>query len=176
MNLINSSAYRFVLNVAIGYFTFQLADNLFLKWELSRPYWTYLYHIVLQAVIKPAYFILKFSGFETFIHYDILWITGSKGVRIDNVCTGLDLIVNFVLLIGAYPGDLKKKLIVIPIGVVLIVFLNITRVIALLHAQLNHSSWIKYDFHYLYNIAVYVVIFIMWMVYVRINHKHKSTN
>lgn len=163
--------YRFVILVALGYFGFQLADVLFQHIEFTRPAWLYLYHITLQAVIFPSLWILKSLGFDAYKTYDILWIVGTKGVRIDNVCLGLDLIANLIILISAYPGKPKLKWIVIPVGVLFILLLNILRATGIVISQYYHSNWFNFDYHYTYNILVYLIIFGAWVFYVNLSEK-----
>ena len=163
--------YRFVILVALGYFGFQFADVFFQYLDFTRPAWLYLYHITLQVVIFPSLWILKTFGFDAYKSYDILWIVGTKGVRIDNVCLGLDLIVNLIVLIVAYPGNLRLKFLIIPIGILLILLLNIVRATGIVISQYYHASWFKFDYHYTYNILVYLISFGAWMVYVNLSDK-----
>ncbi len=115
--------------------------------------------------------MFKQLGYEVYKTYDILWIADTKGVRVDRVCIGVDLIANLIILISAYPGKLKSKLLIIPLGILLMVALNSLRIWAILYGQVNHSNYAKYDFHYSYNLVVYIVIFLMWVLYVNLNPK-----
>ena len=88
-----------------------------------------------------------------------------------NVCLGVDLIVNLIVLIIAYPGNLRLKFYIIPIGIVLILLLNILRATGIVISQYYQSSWFNFDYHYTYNILAYLIIFGSWMVYVNLSDK-----
>jgi len=168
--------YKFVILVALGYFGFQFLDILLQYFSFTRPAWIYVYHITLQAVIFPALWVLKSLGFEAYKSYDVLWIVGTKGVRIDNVCLGVDLIANLIVLIAAYPGRLKLKFLIIPFGIVFILLLNIFRASGIVLSQYYHSSLANFDYHYTFNILVYLIIFGAWMLYVNLNEKKSLLN
>jgi len=161
-----------VITVALGYFAFQFIDVLFFKWSLTKDVWAFVYHIVLQCVIHPAYWLLKGLGYDVYKTYDIVWVTGTRGVFIDRVCIGLDLIASFIILILAYPAKAKFKAIFTFLGVVLIIGLNSLRVFTLVYNQILTKGYSpSIDPHYTFNILVYLIIFLVWALYVNVNEK-----
>ena len=77
-----------------------------------------------------------------------------------------------MLLIIIYPGIWKRKLWFIPLGMIIIHFTNILRIVLLSVVSINKPEW----WHLAHDTALrglfYVVILILWIIWVeRINRK-----
>jgi exosortase/archaeosortase family protein len=121
--------------------------------------------------------IMEFS--TTFYSYNLflLHIDGGGIVFIGVPCLGLGLILTYIALIVAFPGKLKSKLIFIPVGIVLIICLNILR-ISFLTVMLYHyprpdsfahpwEGFIVAYHHPIFNYGVLVIIFVIFMIWVK---------
>jgi exosortase/archaeosortase family protein len=89
------------------------------------------------------------------------------GMSINESCAGDKQILQFVLLMLIYPGLWKRKLWYIPLGVVIVHFTNILRVVLLALVSANKYEW----WHFMHNTLLrgmfYVVIFALWVVWVK---------
>ena len=93
-------------------------------------------------------------------------------ISINGSCSGDKQILQFALLLLIYPGAWKHKLWYIPLGMVIIHFTNVSRIVLLSLVSINKPEW----WHIAHNTALrgmfYVVILILWIIWVeRINHK-----
>ena len=103
--------------------------------------------------------------------YTITFDNGSW-ISINGSCSGDKQILQFMLLIIIYPGIWKRKLWFIPLGMIIIHFTNILRIVLLSVVSINKPEW----WHLAHDTALrglfYVVILILWIIWVeRINRK-----
>ena len=133
------------------------------------------------SIIYVANFILKGIGYTTFTvlqdrDYQTIGIDGSNGVWIGSNCNAITLFSLFSVFIIAYPGRIKDKLWFIPLGILVIHFLNIMRVIALVLIARYYPHTLNFNHTYTFTFLVYSIIFLLWMVWVnkysgRLNQK-----
>lgn len=95
-------------------------------------------------------------------------------VRIADVCNGLVLFVIFAGFVMCYPGKIKQKLWFIPLGIFIIYFINIIRIISLTLIQIHAPTYLEFNHHYVFTILVYSTIFILWLWYINKLNKRES--
>ena len=81
-----------------------------------------------------------------------------SGIRINGSCSGDKQLLQLALLLLVFPGRWKYKLWFIPLGMILVHATNILRI--------AHDTALRGMF--------YVVIFLVWVAFVRINRKGKD--
>lgn len=152
-----------------GFYLFWLVSENFLSHEFAiySKLWSFFYHIFLQIVHGGSENFLNLQGFETVSGYNSLAIVGSYGVIIGNPCVGFGLTYGFCALIISYPGPWKKKLWFIPAGAAFISAINIARVVTLINTSYNVGGFTKMEQHDLFNNFIYIVIFVLWVVWVK---------
>jgi exosortase/archaeosortase family protein len=90
-------------------------------------------------------------------------LNGMKALSIGVPCTGLEFFGLFACFVIAFPAQLKAKLTILPLGILLIHFLNLIRIqILILNFHYFNSS---FDFNHkvTFNIVVYGVILLIWV-------------
>lgn len=87
-------------------------------------------------------------------------------IIINNSCSGLKQILQFVLLFLVYPGPWRKKLWYIPLGVLLVHLTNIIRIAGLSVVTINVPQHWEFSHDYIFRPLFYVVIFSMWVLWV----------
>ena len=110
------------------------------------------------AVLAPFY-----PG--TVVDGRVVWATPSAGVSIENGCNGLSALSLFVGFVVAYPGQWRRRLLFIPLGLVAIVVTNVVRCAVLVAVQ---DVWpAAFDqVHGMHALFVfYLVIFGLWVVW-----------
>jgi exosortase/archaeosortase family protein len=127
----------------------------------------------LQIVLIGSKWGLSILGYDYVSGYNSLAILGSYGVIIGNPCVGFGLSYGFASLIGAYPGPIKKKIWFIPLGILLISSINVARVIALTTSVYKTGGFVQMEEHDLFNNIIYIFIFLMWLVWVKLINKIK---
>jgi exosortase/archaeosortase family protein len=110
-------------------------------------------------------------GYDFVSGYNSLAIIGSYGVIIGNHCVGFGLSYGFGALIYSYPGPSTKKLWFIPLGIFIILLINSTRVIALCTEVLKTGSFLKIEPHDLFNNLIYIIIFLLWVLWIKFFNK-----
>lgn len=142
-----------------------------------------IWYVIYESFIKPnqvldlfvvdntIYFsqkILNKLGYQTFTRgYDrLIGIDGTNGLWIGDKCNGIELFSLFAIFIIAYPGNFWKKIIFIPSGILIIHSLNILRVIGLAIVQLNFPEWTEFNHTYIFNVIIYGIIFLLWIIWI----------
>ena len=98
-----------------------------------------------------------------------MWFLNNKGtyscVSVAPECTSLKQWMHWLFLMLLYPGPWKHKLWYIPLGLVIVEFTNVVRVvgIALFLRPFPNDFALAHDV--IFKIVFYLVIFIMWAVW-----------
>ncbi len=163
-----------------------------LKMAALYTAWTGVYMLILkpdktldQAIIhnliKASEYLLNIFGYKTFTTDKIVGIENTSGLIISAVCDGLDLFVLFSIFILAFPIDTLQtkfkilyKLGFILFGIFIIHALNILRIISLAVIELKSPSSLEFNHSYTFTLIMYVVIFLMWMYWVKKNQEPRT--
>lgn len=122
-----------------------------------------------QLLVLMGYTLLEPNSMYT--HH--LGVLGSSGVVIGNPCDGLSLFILFVSFLAVFKGKIWFKTLFIGLGIVLIHFLNVGRVLALALIVVYSPESLDFHHKYSFTLFVYLVIFFLW--YWRINiYKKKA--
>lgn len=118
--------------------------------------------------------VLDIFGYETyFVHEDptetvVLFMKdGSRLIGISDSCNGLVLFVLFIGFVLSFPSRLIDKVKFIPIGLFLIYFLNVFRIICLVFIYIHYPQYLDFNHHYTFTLFVYFDIFLLWMTFVK---------
>ena len=88
-------------------------------------------------------------------------------VGISDSCNGLVLFVTFAGFILAYPARFLYKSVYIPLGIVLIFFLNVFRIFCLAIIWIYYPEYLQFNHHYTFTFFVYMDIFLLWLGFVK---------
>jgi exosortase family protein XrtF len=164
---------------------FVFASVLYLSWYLLyqliiKPH-TLIDEKLISLIIANAAFILKLLGFTVYQSMEdrnlqLIGIDGSHPIWIGSPCNALTLFMFFALFVIAFPGNIKKKLWFIPLGIVIIHFTNVLRVVALITINYYAPQYIEFNHTYTFTILVYSIIFLLWMWWVNSSLKELKAN
>ncbi len=146
--------------------------------------WLLVYHLVIKEYTTWDYWlnysIVYFSnqlfslfGVETFIEVESNHVLLMKelsmhgGVWVGDNCNGFKLFSIFSIFILAFPGNIISKIWYIPVGLVIIHFANITRVMALLLINDYNPAYLDFNHNYTFTIFVYGIIFLLWLFWIK---------
>lgn len=94
-----------------------------------------------------------------------VWISSEAGVVVEDGCNGLSALSLFVGFVVAYPGTWARRALFIPLGLVVIVAVNVVRCASLVIVQDRWPALFG-EVHGLHALFVfYVAIFGLWMVW-----------
>jgi exosortase/archaeosortase family protein len=124
---------------------------------------------VINVTLKTATIILNILGYSTFSGSDrLMGIDGTNGLWMGDNCNCIELCVLFGGFIIAFPGLLVKKILYIPLGILLIFQLNVFRMVLLAIIQKDLSyKWLIFNHTYTFTIIIYLFIFTLWYYWVK---------
>lgn len=115
------------------------------------------------------------------MEYDVFWdgrvigLAGASGVRLINGCSGISAIGLFIGFVVAYPGRWIPRICFIIIGIGIIYFINIIRIIVLVITQKYWPEMFGFTHDYSTTAIFYLVIFLLWMVWVNLGDWKAAT-
>lgn len=85
-----------------------------------------------------------------------------RPILIGDECNGFKLFSIFTIFLLSFPGNIKSKLWFIPMGLVIIHFANVIRVMALALINNYHPRFLDFNHLYTFTVFVYAIIFLLW--------------
>lgn len=150
---------------ALIFFLFQLAYDYVLS-----PY-TNIDAALINLIIHQTEAILQFSGYPILENTgEYLYHTGianTSGVIIGGPCDGLNLFLLYATFILSFKGKWWAKSLWVLSGILIIHILNILRVSALALIVLYAPDQLDFHHSYTFTLAIYVIIFGLWMLRVK---------
>ncbi len=86
---------------------------------------------------------------------------------IEDGCNGLDLILIYLVFIILLPSSLYRKIIFGIGGIITITVANIIRCVLLYWIYIRHPQLFEINHHYLFTIAMYLLIFFGWILFIK---------
>lgn len=84
-------------------------------------------------------------------------------IIINNSCSGLKQILQFVILFLVFPGPRIRKLWFIPMGIVVVHLTNIFRIVGLSVITVEAPQHWHFSHDYIFRPIFYLVIFLLWV-------------
>ncbi len=130
---------------------------------------TYFAEQLSWAGLMPSIYFMDLLGYDADYSttYKAMLVNKFPVIYMANACNGLDFMGVFVCFVLAYPATIKAKTWFLPVGLLAIHLLNIMRIILL---SLNVLYWQEtFDFNHKYTfiVAVYGLIFLLWINWVK---------
>ena len=129
-------------------------------------------------------FILSIFNFQTSteIHGDmvvakILGYPYSHGVWIGEPCNGIKIFGLFTIFILSFKGDIKRKIIFIPIGIAILHFLNILRIAILTYISATNPFVLDFNHNITFQLFIYGSMLALWYLWItKFSLKMKNEN
>lgn len=100
----------------------------------------------------------------------------NRPILVGDECNGFKLFSIFSIFIIAFPGNFKKKLWYIPMGLIFIHLANVIRVMALVLINSYYPQYLDFNHLYTFTVFVYGIIFLLWYVWAKNNSANESKN
>ncbi len=144
---------------------------LYLIYQFVVKKYTFYDQKFIGLIIESAEFILKKSGYSTFKvlqdrDFQVVGIDGSNGVWVGSNCNAITLFALFAVFIVAYPGSQKNKIWYVPLGIFLIHFVNVLRVVCLALIANYNPYYLDFNHTYTFTFIVYAFIFVLWSIWI----------
>ncbi len=148
--------------------------------------WLLIYHLVIMPhtswdfhlndnIAQLGHSFFSLFGVVTDIAYEsdhvVLYPTGgnNRGIWIGDQCNGFKLFSIFSVFIIAFPGNWKKKLWYIPLGLIIIHLANVIRIMCLVLINNYYPRFLDFNHLYTFTIFVYSIIFLLWYLWAKKN-------
>jgi len=148
--------------------------GLFLLWEFLYDLYLHpnssLDSWVVNSTVFLAVKLLNIIGYPTFMGgaNRLFGIDNTGGLWVGDPCNGLVLFALFSTFIISFPGKITRKLLYIPLGIIVIYLLNVLRMVALAVIQFYYSrSSVEFHHSYTFTFLVYGAILLMWFLWVK---------
>lgn len=132
---------------------------------------TLLDEYLIHSMVVSSEWVLRQLGYALYemnasgLRWQI-GIADSVGLlQIGAPCDGLVLFALFTIFVLAFPGNGRRKLWFIPLGIVLIHLANLLRVVSLVIIQFNSPESLKFNHDYTWTVLVYGFIFWLWYLW-----------
>ncbi len=166
----------FLIKAAALYSIFYFIYEFFIK------RYTSIDRLFIRKIISLCRVILEALNYKTFASKDVndfqvFGIDGSAGVWIGAPCNGITLMFLFALFVVAYPGKAKTKFWFVPLGVAIVFFINIIRIVSLSLIAFYKVEYLNFNHTYTFTFLAYTTVFALWMIWVKkfsgLNNEYK---
>jgi exosortase/archaeosortase family protein len=99
----------------------------------------------------------------------------NHGVWIGEPCNGIKVFGLFTIFILSFRGDIIKKLIFIPFGILIIHFLNILRIALLTYISAINPYILDFNHNVTFQLLIYGSMLGLWYIWI-INFSHQKTH
>ena len=106
----------------------------------------------------------------------LMLFKNGTGIRINSSCSGDKQILQLALLLLIFPGKWKTKFWFIPFGIILVHATNILRIVLLSLVATWRPEWMDIIHDSVLRGMFYVVIFGVWILFVRMNKENPHTD
>ena len=156
----------------------------FIKVGLIYGGWDFLYHYVFlpdfwldtwlsHIGVSMAAGTLSFLGWDIESSARFICIVGNRGIEVQNGCNGLDLLGLYAGFIIVYPGLLKKRLIFLGGGLLLLFFANIFRISTFVLTNYYIPQYMDIYHEYSSFIIFYPIVLTLWYFWIE-NGEYQS--
>lgn len=169
-------AIRFVLIFLVSYLIGNLAYGLWINSLLGTP------DFLTVLVSKNTSSILNSFGFSTMPALSetspvVFMKSGGKNIlNIYEGCNGVNVMIVFVSFLFAFNEKIKALSWFVPVGVIIIHFFNLIRIVWLFRLAISGSHYFYYFHKYFFTAIIYVVVFSLWGVWIAYAGQTKKNN
>ncbi len=107
-----------------------------------------------------------------------IWVVSNAGnwgyVEVSPGCTSLKQWMHWIFIMVLFPGPRAYKLWYIPLGIIIIHFINIVRIVGLSITLVPWPQHFDFFHDYIFKTFFYFMIFVMWVIWVEVFTKPKA--
>lgn len=125
-------------------------------------------------IVSVSAGILQSLGYDLYATGRLIGIGESAGIYLVDGCSGIAVIGLFVGFVIAYPGEWVPRMAFIFMGIGIIYFVNVIRIVILSITQVQWPSMFDVTHDYSTTAIFYLVIFLLWVVWANLGGKESS--
>lgn len=120
-----------------------------------------------KVLNQSVWMLNTLCGYHVAAEGSIIRFSSGYDIVINDSCSGLKQIMQFVLLILVYRGKWINKLWFIPLGVILVHISNLLRVFFIGVLSMSHHDWMRSAHDYVLRWLFYLTICMLWLFWVK---------
>ena len=121
-------------------------------------------------------FLNLFPCFDVEVFGKIICDKAGGSLVLDRGCVGRNVMLAFAGFIIIWPEKFLKKIAYIAFGLVVIVFFNVIRISSLMFTQKFYPDWFDFNHGYLFKYTLYAAVFLLWVLWFKINERQKKAH
>lgn len=158
----NKFIFYFILKAIIIYVIWFLIYDLWLK-KVGI-----LDNLIIDNLVYLSVQFLEFFDYMLYVDHHKVGIHGAySSVIVGSGCNALELFALFAGFVLIFEGSWKNKLWFIPLGIIIIHLLNVSRILALIFSGTISKSLLQFNHKYTFTIIMYIITFVGWMIWVK---------
>jgi exosortase/archaeosortase family protein len=158
--------YRFFINGLLLFTAWFLFYYLIRYSEFINIIYESLTFRLTKFLLYSTKFVLDFLGFEGVVMGKTVKISGATGILLDRGCLGRNLMGLYAGIILAYPGRIISKTWYIPMGIILIIIINILRITSLVIIMKYYPQYVDINHEVIFHYTVYILTFLLWLIWI----------
>jgi len=145
--------------------------------------WVFADKAIMKSIQLQSAWILNVFQEQKYTTSEITYENGvskfgifcqNSGMRVGKTCNGKSIMFMYAAFILIFPGvKLKRRLIFLVLGVLILHEFNVIRVAILASILENFPAYFPSMHHYFFQVLVYVLIFLMVKKYIHVNQSAK---
>lgn len=116
-------------------------------------------------LVSCSWVLNNIFSIKSIINGEILVLPNQFMIHMKPGCSGLQQFFLVTILFILYPGPLKYKLWYIPLGILIVLFLNIIRFIGISLYSNWHPDHFRFVHDWIFRPFIYFIIFLLWVVW-----------
>ena len=160
-----SPLYKFIFNSFLLIAVWAIFFQSFRHLSFIHNFYEDITYLLTKIYLNVSKIVLEVFGYTVVVTGKVMKIKDSAGIYLDRGCLGRNLMGLFVGFLLAFPGNIKSKFWYIPLGLIFIFILNVSRItgLVLVTSKIPDTT---IDHHAIYNYTVYGLIFLMWYYWI----------
>ncbi len=159
---------RFLINGIILFAVVYIFYHILRRYEFIDDLYVHGLNKFAQFLLFVSKKFTELFGFEVTTYGKTIKIVDdfkAHGVYMDRGCMGRNVLLAFAGLTAVFPGKLKDKLWYIPMGLIVITFINVLRISGLAITAYCCPQYSDINHYLVFKIVAWSVIFILWVIW-----------
>jgi exosortase/archaeosortase family protein len=167
--IFSDKVYRFLAGIVIIFLIFIVFYYILRKINFINTWYINQLNQFTIFLLYSSKLVVQQFGYEVVTYGKTIQIIDhfrASGVYLDRGCMGRNVMISFLGLILVYPGKFIHKLWYIPMGLIILISVNISRISALTIIAYCCPKYSDINHHVIFRIVAWAVIFLLWAVWI----------
>ncbi len=159
---------RFLIFGGAVFFFIILFYNVLRQIDVVNDWYVESLNFYAKILLWGSELITELLGFEVTTYGKTIKIIDNfqaSGIYLDRGCMGRNVLLGFSALIVVFPGKWIHKFWYIPMGIVILTFVNMLRISGLAVTAYCCPEYSDINHYFIFKIAAWIIIFILWLIW-----------